>query len=264
MYAEFATDPKVQSMTEAMQRRLSMLFCFQCTGDLAKLSDEELAMAMRISMKELQRTRETFVRKGFISGTWEPKNWDKRQAPKDRTAAERMARIREHRRNQAANVARNVAPTLRVEAELDTETDTECVAPRARTREEPPYPDPERSPLMIAPGPHEIDEETARKLWSLLWQGWKDEAILAGFYQRQRFYKPESWREAIRSVAARKVIPGSIGYFEKIAADLDVNGIEALKPIEGRANGNGVPLNGKHETPAQAKRRRLDEWARSE
>lgn len=111
---------------------------------------------------------------------------------------------------------------------------------------------------MISPGPHEIDEEAARQLWSLLWQGWQDEAILAGFYQHQQFYKPESWREAIRVVASRKVKPSSIGYFEKIAADVDINGVREHRPVAG----NPRPAPARPMTEAQIEREKRRQWAR--
>jgi hypothetical protein len=128
MYAEFATDPKVQSMSEPMQRRLAMLFCLQCTGDLEKLDDEELALALRITPKDLERTRETFRRKGFIEEGWGLKNWRKRQAPSDPTARERMRNYRERHRNVTRNVTddvtgdkRNVTKALRVDIEVEVE-----------------------------------------------------------------------------------------------------------------------------------------------
>jgi hypothetical protein len=118
LYPEFATDPKVQSMPEAMQRRLVMLFCLECSGDLPKLEDHELALAMRITPKELDETRRLFTRKGFINGTWSPKNWEKRQEPADAGAAKRMRELRERRRREAnelheqnRNVTANVTRT---------------------------------------------------------------------------------------------------------------------------------------------------------
>ena len=129
MYAEFATDAKVQSMSEAMQRRFIMLLCLQCTGDLGKLNDEELCTTMRISPLELEKTRELFHRKGFIGDTWVPRNWSKRQEPSDPTAAERMRRLRERYREHDRNVARNVTPLLRVEGEVEGDTEGESPLP---------------------------------------------------------------------------------------------------------------------------------------
>lgn len=80
MYSEFASDPKVQSMSESMQRRLMMLFCLRCGNVLATLQDDELAFALRISEDELSETKALFLRKGFIDEDWSIKNWDKRQS----------------------------------------------------------------------------------------------------------------------------------------------------------------------------------------
>ena len=49
MYSEFATDPKVQSMSEAMQRRLMMLFCLRCSDVLATFQHDEMILAQRLS-----------------------------------------------------------------------------------------------------------------------------------------------------------------------------------------------------------------------
>lgn len=240
-YAEFASDPKVQSMSEPMQRRLVMLFCLQCSGDLPKLDREEICLALRIPEKELEKTHALFLKKGFIEDDFSIRNWRKRQAPSDPTAAERMARMRARHTQDDRNVTRNVTPpvtgvtdSLRVEAELEQETEGEeesaaALPAREGDPPEPRYPEPDGL-FMIMPGPHRMPDETARALWSLIWQGWGSESICVGFYQHQRFYKADSWREAIREVASRRVGPNSIGYFEAIAADRDANGIPEHKP----------------------------------
>lgn len=128
LYCEFATDPKVQSMTEPMQRRLVLIFCLTASGDLKKLTTEELCLAMRISERELEKTKELFIRKGFIDDAWSLRNWEKRQAPADPTAAERMRRYRERHRNEDRNVTgvtRNVTAPLRVDTDTDTDTEEE-------------------------------------------------------------------------------------------------------------------------------------------
>ena len=77
LYSEFATDPKVQIMPEPMQRRLVMLFCFQAEGSLAEMDDETLGFAMHLTAAELQKTKELFVKKGFLEeGSWVPWNWE--------------------------------------------------------------------------------------------------------------------------------------------------------------------------------------------
>lgn len=91
MYAEFASDSKVQMMDEVMQRRLVMLFCMRCSDVTVTLCDEEIAFQMRISDAELSSTKELFLRKGFIDASWNLKNWDKRQSPSDSSAARTRA-----------------------------------------------------------------------------------------------------------------------------------------------------------------------------
>lgn len=98
LYAEFATDPKVQMMSEVMQRRLIMLFCLRCSDVTVTASDEEIAFQMRISVEELAETKALFVRKGFIDSAWNVVKWDKRQFASDSSAARTRA-YRDRRRN---------------------------------------------------------------------------------------------------------------------------------------------------------------------
>ena len=58
MYSEFATDPKVQMLSEADQRRYMMLLCLRCSNALVTLHDEEIAFQLRISDEELAETHE--------------------------------------------------------------------------------------------------------------------------------------------------------------------------------------------------------------
>lgn len=91
MYAEFASDPKVQMLSEAMQRRLVMLFCMRCSDVTVTLSDDEIAFQMRISGEELAETKALFIRKGFIDSAWQIVNWEKRQFASDTSAARTRA-----------------------------------------------------------------------------------------------------------------------------------------------------------------------------
>lgn len=100
LYAEFATDPKVQMMPEAMQRRLVMLFCLQCSNGIETFHETEretsIAFALRISDEELAETKALFLRKGFINEDWTLCNWSKRQYASDSSTA----RVRRHREKQ--------------------------------------------------------------------------------------------------------------------------------------------------------------------
>lgn len=119
MYAEFATDAKVQSMPEVMQRRLVMMFCLRCSDVTVTLSDEELAFQLRISEEELAETKALFIRKGFIDETWEVLNWEKRQFASD-SSAERTRAWRE-RQKQGKNDS--VTSQEQPRDGLDTDTD---------------------------------------------------------------------------------------------------------------------------------------------
>ncbi|NCC41422.1 MAG: hypothetical protein EOM21_18750 [Gammaproteobacteria bacterium] len=92
-YTEFATDPKVQTLTEAMQRRLVMLFCLQGSGDYEHLDQDEVAFALRIDIETLHETFHLFQKKGFLDENCLIKNWDKRQYKSDKSTE----RVKKHR-----------------------------------------------------------------------------------------------------------------------------------------------------------------------
>ncbi len=93
-FDEWAMDPKVQSMSETMQRRHAMLLCLRNIGETCETPDEEVATFMRIGMGEARKTKQLFNRKGFIDGSgWNVKHWDKRQDGQ----SESLKRVRKHR-----------------------------------------------------------------------------------------------------------------------------------------------------------------------
>lgn len=139
LYSEFATDPKVQMLSESDQRRLIMLFCFRC-NDHVTLHDEEVTFLLRISNDEWIATKERFIKKGLIDESNKLLNWDKRQyssdSSKDRVAAHRERKKKEktetYKFNDDCNDECNNHVTLHVTNcnALDTEqiqnrTDTE-------------------------------------------------------------------------------------------------------------------------------------------
>jgi hypothetical protein len=101
LYSEFSHDPKVQMLSEVNQRRLIMLFCIRCNGNVT-LQDEQVAFQLRISMDEWLVSKATFIDKNFINSDNEVLNWDKRQFVSD-SSAERVAKHRE-RMKQSSNV----------------------------------------------------------------------------------------------------------------------------------------------------------------
>lgn len=133
MYSEFATDPKVQALPEALQRRYVMLLCLKSNGDLDFVTQSSVTVtesvtlkiistALRITEDEALETKNMLVAFGFITDNWDIKNWEKRQYIsdlKDPTNAERQKRYREKNRNTKSNGG------VTVKKRPDTDTDTE-------------------------------------------------------------------------------------------------------------------------------------------
>lgn len=125
MYAEFATDPKVQMLTEAMQRRYLMLMCMRCSNSLVTLQDDEVAFQLRIDVAQLAETKQLFIAKGFIDDQWNLLNWDKRQFASD-SSAQRVAKHRAAKKAEEKQGGNGDVTLLkRNDNALDTDTDTE-------------------------------------------------------------------------------------------------------------------------------------------
>ena len=108
LYSEFAYDQKVQMLSEVDQRRLIMLFCFRCSGNVT-LQDEEVTFQLRCSNDEWLKTKATFIAKGFINEHNEVLNWDKRQYISD-SSSERVARHREKKKSDVTLCNVTVTP----------------------------------------------------------------------------------------------------------------------------------------------------------
>lgn len=131
MYSEFATDPKVQMLSEAYQRRLTMLFCLRCNGNVT-LHDEEVTFMLRISETEWLQTKDVFIEKGFINKDNEILNWDKRQYISDSSAI-RVARHRAKKKDDVTSCNVTVTPSDTEQIQNRTDTDTEkTITPLAK------------------------------------------------------------------------------------------------------------------------------------
>ncbi|MFV5212715.1 hypothetical protein ACLIIZ_03170 [Azonexus caeni] len=132
MYAEFVTDPKVQMLSEADQRRYIMLLCIRCNGHVT-LHDEEIAFQLRVSADEWAKTKAVLVGKGLIDEGANPVNWDKRQMRSD-SSAERVARHREKKKNADVTLQKQVANGLDTDTEESKQSSNEdCVASKQAT-----------------------------------------------------------------------------------------------------------------------------------
>ncbi|NUT87153.1 hypothetical protein HNO91_12020 [Pseudomonas corrugata] len=143
MYGEFATDPKVQMMSEADQRRFVMLLCLRCSNDDVTLHETEIAFQLRISNEEWATSKALFLSKGLIDEDCRPLAWDRRQFVSDSSAA----RVAAHRakKKQACNVT--VTPP-------DTDTEEDLKPPLSPLTENPaptPEPKPKRKSRLPEP-----------------------------------------------------------------------------------------------------------------
>jgi hypothetical protein len=128
MYSEFATDPKVQMLNEADQRRLTMLFCLRCNGHVT-LQDEEVTFLLRISNDQWTTSKALFIERGFINESNEILNWDKRQFASD-TSKNRVAAYRERKKNDGnGNVTLQKRKSNAVDTDTDTDTDINTNVP---------------------------------------------------------------------------------------------------------------------------------------
>jgi hypothetical protein len=123
LYHEFASDPKIQSMPEHMQRRLVIIFCLRCSNVLETLQENEIIFALGISEKEWEETKQLFVSKcfiRFISGKCNVINWNKRQFISD-SSTERVKKYRE----KNATLQKRYKGVTVTPSDTDTDTDTD-------------------------------------------------------------------------------------------------------------------------------------------
>jgi hypothetical protein len=102
LWTEWAQDPKITTMPESMQRRHIVLLCLRRTVDTSTLDDDEIASYMRISMEDLQETKELFQRKKFIDNGWNVLKWDFRNPPSD-SSVDRTRKYRERQRKKESD-----------------------------------------------------------------------------------------------------------------------------------------------------------------
>ena len=121
MYHEFATDPKVQMLSETDQRRYIMLLCLRCSNADVTLHETEVAFQLRISNEEYAETKRVLIEKGLLTEDNQPTAWDKRQYKSDSSAA-RVAAHRE-RKKQQCNVTVTKSNALDTDTDTDTDTD---------------------------------------------------------------------------------------------------------------------------------------------
>jgi hypothetical protein len=147
MYHEFATDPKVQMLSEANQRRFIMLLCLRCSNDGETLHDEEIAFQLRISNDDFAQTKADLMDRGLIDEDCQPVAWEKRQFASDSSTE----RVRKYREQQKVKKKRNSNVSVTppdTDTDTDTDTDNNPLNPPSGEPDnpKPDKPDPQKKP----------------------------------------------------------------------------------------------------------------------
>lgn len=121
LYSEFAHDPKIQMLPEAMQRRYVMLLCLRCSEVLETLHETEIAFQLRLDEAQLLETKQLFISKNFIDKHWNILNWDKRQFVSDSSTM----RVRKYRDKKKQSSNDDETLQKRSSNAIDTEADTD-------------------------------------------------------------------------------------------------------------------------------------------
>jgi hypothetical protein len=127
MYHEFATDPKVQMLSEQDQRRYVMLLCLRCSNGDETLHETEVAFQLRISDDDWMQTKAVLMDKGLIDKSNKPCAWDKRQYISD-CSTNRVKHWREkekEKRNNNETLHKRSGSVSVTAPDTDTDTDTE-------------------------------------------------------------------------------------------------------------------------------------------
>lgn len=109
-------------MPEEMRWRYIAVLCLHSNGQLVGYPDDEIALALRVTVEEWQKTKKVLQSRGLIDKDNKPHGWEKRQYIsdlKDPTAAERQRR---YRKNRNATVTSRLPEQNRTEQSI---TDTE-------------------------------------------------------------------------------------------------------------------------------------------
>jgi hypothetical protein len=122
LYHEWATDPKIQMLCEADQRRFVMVLCLRCSNGDVTLHDDAVAFQLRISNEEWSATKARLIAQNLIDEDSKPVAWSKRQYVSD-TSKHRVSKHREQKKRTLQRPC-NVTVTP-PDTDTDTDTDTE-------------------------------------------------------------------------------------------------------------------------------------------
>lgn len=109
MYAEFASDPVIQSMAFEDQRHYVIVLCMKCAGvldrDIDKTNKERVILrGLGLDPAAAAEAKRRLMDVGLVDKDWQPRGWDRRQFVSDISTA----RVRKYRKTQET---RNVSET---------------------------------------------------------------------------------------------------------------------------------------------------------
>lgn len=107
MFHEWASDPKVQQLSEVDQRRMIMLLCFRCRGDSPSI--DSWAFSCRITPNKMRKTAERLQEIGFLTADLEIRAWESRQG---RSEADRKRKQRSSSPNDVPGQSRDKCGTV--------------------------------------------------------------------------------------------------------------------------------------------------------
>lgn len=194
MYAEFATDPKVQMLSETEQRRYIMLLCLRCSNGDVTLHDAEVAFQLRVSADEWAATKEVLVTRKLVTKDNRPTAWERRQMASDSSAS----RVAKHRalRKQGSNADVTLQQRT-VEKEVEKEKEKEEVQKQSATAT--------RLPADWKPGEAETDFcKTTRPDLDVtaVADGFRDYWIAQPAAKGRKADWPATWRNWVRNQRA--------------------------------------------------------------
>lgn len=146
MYTEFATDPLIRMLSFEDRAHFVMALCLKANGTLDKeyaspevkraVLSQLFGLSGRGENNALDAANERVRALGLVDIDWHPLNWEKRQFKSDSsdpTAADRMQRYRDRKRNDTVTL-RNVTP-LESESESESDSNTEHMQSAPASRE---------------------------------------------------------------------------------------------------------------------------------
>ena len=131
LYAEFASDPDVQSLAFEDQRHYVVLLCLKASGTLDKAYptlERRMAVISRglgLDQNTAREAQRRLMEAGLIDEQWQPLGWNERQYQAD-TSAARTRRWREKRFGDVTVTSPRTSRNVTVTApDTDSDTDTE-------------------------------------------------------------------------------------------------------------------------------------------